>query len=150
MISESEHILIVEDTEADFVKIKRSLKKARLANPIIHIDHGDDALHYLLRTGKYQQDDTWIQPAIVLLDINLPGASGIEILKAVKNTEGIKRVPIIMLTTSDSQEDIDICYENGANSYITKPFSSEGFFEAMGKIREFWFTLNVYPTREDK
>lgn len=139
-IKPSDYILVVEDSEADFFRIERAIKKSIIQNPLIHIDHGDDARDYLLRTGKHADDPSVVTPSLILLDINLPGMNGIEILKIIKKTDGVKRIPVIVMTTSQEEKDIEECYDYGANSYIVKPFSNKGFLEAMDRIGKYWFS----------
>lgn len=141
----NEAILVVEDSKADYIKIERSFKKANFTDPLIHIEHGDDALDYLLRSGSYANDPKWVSPAIVLLDINLPGADGIQILQKTRATDSIRQIPIIMMTTSSDPKDVEQCYLAGANSYIVKPFSNQDFYATMEKIRNYWMSLVTLP-----
>ena len=115
------HIMCVEDSPEDFETIKRAFKKVGMINPIIHFDDGDEALEYLFRKGAYSDSKKYPRPNTILLDLNLPGTDGYEILSEVKQDEALKKIPVIVLTTSSDERDIEKCFQAGANSYIVKP-----------------------------
>lgn len=132
-------ILIIEDSPEDFEAIKRAFKKLGLSNDILHIDNGDDALAYLKENAQKNL------PTLILLDLNLPGTDGRTILTKIKNIDGLKKVPVIVLTTSSDERDINECYNNGANSYIQKPVDLNGFFSGISKLKEYWIEINILP-----
>lgn len=137
-------ILVVEDNPADFFATQRGLRKAGLANEIVHCDNGESALDYLRGQGQWK--DKGHGPAgVILMDINLPGMSGTEVLREVKNDESLRRIPVIMLTTSNDQRDIDLAYSNGANSYVQKPVDLDGFMKALQRLKDYWFELVILP-----
>ncbi len=137
-------ILIVEDSEIDFEATLRALRKNGLGNPIMHCEDGDEALDFLYRRAEHK-DSELERPAIILLDLNMPGTDGREVLEDIKANEELKNIPVIVLTTSTDERDINKCYEYGANSYVQKPVSMDGFLDAVRRIKEFWFEVAVFP-----
>jgi len=141
-------ILIVEDSPEDFETTLRGLKKAGLANPIFRCEDGDDALDYLYRRGKYGSPENSPRPGIILLDLNLPGTDGRDVLKEIKQDPSLKRIPVIVLTTSQDERDIATCYQAGANSYVHKPVGLEGFMTAIQRLTDYWFEIVVFPKND--
>jgi CheY-like chemotaxis protein len=138
-------ILLVEDNKMDIALTLDAFREAHLANKI-HVAHnGEEALQYLFGEGKYSDRITYPLPIIILLDLKMPGIGGIEVLKRVKNTPEIKRIPIIILTSSKEEGDRALSYDYGANSYLVKPVSFDGFLEVVKEVTEYWITLNVEP-----
>lgn len=115
-----QHILIVEDSPADYDVTYRALRKAGLANPIHRCETGDEALDFLFRQGVYAEEGKALRPGIILLDLNLPGTDGSEVLAKIKQTEDLRSILVIILTTSIDERDIERCYQAGANSYVQK------------------------------
>lgn len=143
-IQPSHPILIVEDSEEDFVATERALRKAKLANPIHRCADGDEALDYLFRKGEYANGNT-LRPGIILLDLNLPGTDGREVLEILKADAELCVIPTLVFTTSSDERDIQACYEAGANSYIQKPVSLDGLFAAIQRIKDYWFEIVLLP-----
>ena len=144
-VDASQVILIVEDSPEDYEATERGLRGSGLANPIFHCEDGDEALDFLLRRGKYSDPEKSPRPGIILLDLDLPGTDGHEVLSEIKKNDGIKKTPVVVLTTSTDKRDIVQCYENGASSYIVKPVSFPGFMEAIQRLRDYWFEIVVLP-----
>lgn len=140
--SPNQLILIVEDSEEDFEATKRALSKANLKNPIHRFTEGEDALDFMLKKGKHSTAE---RPGLVLLDLNLPGMDGREVLQEIKGNPSLKSIPVVVLTTSDDKRDIEACYDEGANSYIQKPVNIEGLFEAIARLRDYWFEVVILP-----
>jgi two-component system response regulator len=138
-------IMCVEDSPEDVETIKRAFEKVGMINPFIHFDDGDEALDYLFRKGNYTNPEKSPRPNIILLDLNLPGTDGYEILSEVKNDDVLKKIPVIVLTTSSDERDIEKCFQAGANSYIIKPVSFDGFVDAIKKLKNYWFKISVIP-----
>ena len=137
-------ILLVEDNEGDILLTLEALKEGKLRNNVEVARDGQVALDMLLKVSPYQKSKT---PDLILLDINLPKVDGLEVLTAVKNNETLKRIPVIMLTTSSAETDILKSYNNYANCYITKPISLSNFMEVVSTIEEFWITLVQLPKK---
>ncbi|MBI4389529.1 MAG: response regulator [Nitrospinae bacterium] len=144
-IKENHLILFVEDSDEDYQTTLRAFKKAGLHNPVQRCEDGDEALDYLFRRGKFSDPANSPRPELVLLDLNLPGTDGRDVLIEIKNDQELRRIPIIVLTTSSDERDIDKCYQDGANSYIHKPVNLENFFQAIQKLKDFWFEVAILP-----
>lgn len=145
MISPKQLILVVEDSDEDFEATQRALKKSNLINPVHRCIEGDDALDYLFNRGDYQCHETYPKPGFILLDLNLPGTDGREVLQVIKSDEHLKKIPVVVFTTSSDISDIDSCYEIGANSYVHKPLDLVGLFQAIGRLKDYWFEVVVLP-----
>ncbi len=139
------HILVVEDSPEDFEAMRRAFIKAGLANQINRVEDGDDALDYLHGRGEFSDPERAPRPGLVLLDLNLPGTDGREVLAEIKSDSSLKKIPVIVLTTSNDNRDIDSCYSMGANSYIQKPLDIEGFIRAIALLKEYWFSITLLP-----
>ncbi len=138
-------ILIVEDSDDDYIATIRAFKKANLLNPLQRCTNGDQALDYLYQRGEFSVPDIAPRPGMVLLDLNLPGTDGREVLRVVKSDLSLHQIPIIVLTTSNSEQDISRCYDAGANSYVQKPVDLAGFVEAIARLKEYWLEVAVLP-----
>lgn len=137
-------ILIVEDNSDDEALLLRVLKKHNVKNEIVVVRNGAEALDYLFRNGTYE-DRGDANPAVVLLDLKLPKIDGIEVLKRVRDDERTKRVPVVILTSSDKQEDKIRSYDLGCNSYVRKPLGFDRFTEAVAQLGLYWLILNEPP-----
>jgi CheY-like chemotaxis protein len=133
------HILLVEDNEGDVVLTLDAFEESKIKTNISVVRNGGDALDFLFKRGLYAHVE---KPDLILLDINMPVFSGHEVLKQIKNNDGLKKIPVIMLTTSSAKKDINLSYENHSNSYVIKPIDMEEFLKAILKIEEFWLQLS--------
>ncbi|GJL62022.1 MAG: two-component system response regulator [Nitrospirales bacterium] len=138
-------ILLVEDSPEDYEITVRSLLAAGLSNPIKQCTNGDEALEYLHQRRKNANDSISPLPGMIFLDLNLPGTDGREVLAEIKQDVYLKVIPVIILTTSTDDRDIQACYALGANSYIPKPLDFEGFMKAMSRLKDYWFEVVVMP-----
>lgn len=141
---ESIHILLVEDNEGDILLTSEALEDGKILNKLSVVRDGKEAMDFLDKKGKFIKALT---PDLILLDVNLPKMNGHEVLKYVKQHKDLRRIPVIMLTTSSSQEDIDSSYQNYANCYITKPIEVGDFMNAVNQIEEFWVSLVKLPSK---
>lgn len=132
------HILLVEDNEGDIVLTLEAFEESRILNKFSVVRNGKEALDFLFRRPPYQDAR---EPDIILLDINLPLKSGIEVLQEVKSDALVQHIPVIMLTTSSSERDISLSYKHHANCYITKPVEVTKFLEAVNAIEHFWLQI---------
>jgi two-component system response regulator len=147
-VTKRQTILIVEDSPEDYEATVRAFRKAGLANSIHRCENGDEALDYLLRRGIYADPEKSPRPGIILLDLNLPGLDGREVLTVIKKDSDLKKIPTVVLTTSMDERDIEDCYVNGANSYIHKPVDLNGLMIAIQRLRDYWFEIVVLPKEE--
>jgi CheY-like chemotaxis protein len=142
---EPAHILLVEDNRMDIELTLDAFREAQLSHIIHVVQDGHEALDYLL--GRKQFSDRWAHPlpSFILLDLKLPGLDGFEILRQIKAMPLIKRLPVIILTSSKEEGDRALSYDIGANSYLVKPVSFEGFLAVVQQIEGYWLHLNVAP-----
>jgi two-component system response regulator len=143
--SQSQSILLVEDNQDDYEATCRAFNKANLHNPIVWCKSGRDALDYLRQEGAYKDSRRISRLGLVLLDLNMPGMDGRKTLEAIKQDDALKRTPVIILTTSADERDIQACYQAGANTYVQKPVSFEGLIEAIKRLKAYWFEIALLP-----
>jgi len=140
-------ILLVEDNPGDVRLVKEVMKDAKVAN-ILHVaEDGEEAMAMLRREGKYSGS---VRPDLILLDLNLPGKDGREVLREVKTDENLRLIPVVVLTTSSAEEDIIKSYSDYANSYITKPINLNQFISVVKSIENFWLTIVKLPNGTKK
>lgn len=138
------HILLVEDNEGDILLTTEALEEKKIVNKISVARDGQEALDFILKQGNYKDAPL---PDLILLDVNLPKKNGHEVLQIIKTTESTQQIPVIMLTTSSSEKDINLSYKHHANCYITKPVEAEAFLEAITSIEDFWLTIVKLPKK---
>ena len=138
-------ILLIEDSRMDVELTLDAFREARLANTIRVASTGQAALDYLFGYGPYADRTTYPLPNLILLDLKLPGIDGHMVLRQIKGTPELKRLPVIILTSSKEEGDRALSYDNGANSYLVKPVSFAGFLDVVRQLEDYWFTLNVGP-----
>lgn len=135
-------ILLVEDTAADVILITRSLRKANLVNEIVVANDGREALDYFEGVGRFEGRDTTVPPAVVLLDLKLPRLGGLEVLKYLREHEATQLLPVVILTSSDEEDDIVQALAGGANSYVRKPVEWTHFGEVVQQVGLYWVLVN--------
>ncbi len=135
-------ILIVEDNPGDIRLTIEALKDSKLKNNLHIVENGEDAIAFLKKQGKFQNSP---RPDLILLDLNLPKKNGRDVLAEIKNDPKLRRIPVVVLTTSSAEEDIIRSYDLHANCYITKPVDFEQFIKVVKKIEDFWFTIVKLP-----
>lgn len=145
MNQHSVEILLVEDNVNDAELAIRELKKHNLANNLVHVTDGEQALEFIFGTGNYEGRSIDQVPKLVLLDIQMPKINGLEVLQKIKSNPVTKKMPVVILTSSKEDPDIQKCYDLGANSYIVKPVNFEGFAEAIKNLGFYWLLLNQSP-----
>lgn len=138
-------IVIIEDNPNDAELMLRSLRKNNLANSMIVLEDGEQALDYLFRRGQYADSDSSEGPKVVFLDLKLPKVDGLEVLKQVKSNMQTKKIPVIIVTSSKEDPDIATAYELGANSYIVKPVNFNNFVETINQLGMYWLLVNETP-----
>ncbi|MDD2331157.1 MAG: response regulator [Candidatus Cloacimonetes bacterium] len=138
-------ILLIEDNPSDVELTRRALTKSRIKNNLIVMEDGEDALDYLFCRGAFANRDPYDLPTIVLLDLHLPKVDGFEVLKAIRHSDITRRMPVVILTSSNEEVDVATCYDNGANSYIRKPVDFNQFVEAVNHLGLYWLVINEKP-----
>jgi two-component system response regulator len=143
----SVEVLLIEDNQNDAELTIRELKKHNMANKLVHVKDGEEALDFIFATGKFAGiRDIAYPPKVILLDIQMPKVNGIEVLQKIKSDPQTRTTPVVMLTSSKEDPDIQKCYDLGANSYIVKPVNFEGFAEAIRNLGFYWLLLNQPPS----
>ena len=141
-------VVVIEDSDEDFYTFRRIIEKLdifdNIYHPLLRFDNGDDAFDYLLREGEYAEL-TAPRPKLVLLDLNLPGTDGRDIIKGVRRVPHLQSLPIVVLTTSQSPQDIETCYASGANGYVLKRVGIQATQDTLQALVRYWFAISVLP-----
>jgi two-component system response regulator len=141
MIKEIRTIMLVEDSDADAEMTIDALRQAKLANPIVHVEDGVEALDYLFARGDFAGKANGI-PAVVLLDIKMPRLDGIEVLREIRGSEKFRHLPVVILSSSREETDLARSWDLGVNAYVVKPVNAGQFFEAVQTLGQFWAVMN--------
>jgi CheY-like chemotaxis protein len=142
---DSKVILLVEDNASDVGLTQRAFAKAHIANELVVAEDGEQALDYLWGNGSYSGRNLSGLPAVILLDLNLPGISGLEVLRQIRGDARTRRVPVVILTTSKEDQDLAAGYDLGVNSYVRKPVDFNQFAAAVQQLGLYWLVLNEAP-----
>ncbi|MEW6127289.1 MAG: response regulator [Acidobacteriota bacterium] len=142
-------ILIAEDDPDDRVLAKDAFEESRLLNDVRFVEDGVELMNYLENKGKYSDGNESPRPSIILLDLNMPKKDGREALKEIKNNPALRRIPVVVMTTSKAEEDIFRSYDLGASSYITKPVTFEGLVDVIKTLGKYWVEVVELPTQSD-
>ena len=145
MIGDPVLVMLIEDNADHAELIIRTLEEHRIANKVRHFFDGQTALDYLHQRGEFSDPATSIRPQVILLDLRLPRVDGIEILKAIKQDDTLKCIPVVILTTSEAEKDVVRAYHNHANSYLVKPVGFEEFKQLMDNLGHYWLNWNTHP-----
>ena len=140
-------ILIAEDSPADAEMAIDALRDARLANPIVHVEDGVEALDFLMRRGVYANREEGL-PAVLLLDIKMPRMDGLEVLQRIRAEDELKRLPVVILSSSREESDLARSWDLGVNAYVVKPVDVDQFFNAVKTLGTFWAGINQAPELE--
>lgn len=138
-------IILVEDNLSDADLITRALAKSNVANKILHLKDGQEALDYLFSEGKWKGIKTSNLTKLILLDLKMPKISGLEVLRKIKSNEETKKIPVVVLTSSKEDPDIQECYKLGVNSYVVKPLGFDEFSKTVSQLGLYWMLLNQHP-----
>ena len=141
-------ILLVEDDQAHAEIVKRNLQEMRVVNKIIHMEDGQEALDFLYRKEPYENKEEYPDPELILMDLRLPKVDGIEVIKIIKSDPELKGIPLVVLTTSESESDILGAYSNGAGSYLVKPFDFSKFSKLLETFGYYWLAWNRFPNNK--
>jgi CheY-like chemotaxis protein len=145
MIGEPILVMLVEDNPDHAELVMRTLENHRIANKIRHFTDGQTALDYLLRRAEFSDPASTPRPHVILLDLRLPRVDGLEVLKAIKEDQALKGIPVVILTTSEAEKDVARAYNNHANSYLVKPLGYEEFRKLMEDLGFYWLGWNIHP-----
>jgi CheY-like chemotaxis protein len=140
-------ILLIEDNPAHAELIWRNFDAHRIANRLVHVPDGEAALNYLFRRGAYADPAQSPRPHLILLDLQLPKIDGLEVLKAIKASQELRPIPVVILTTSNSEQDVMRAYRQQVNSYLVKPVDFDQFTQLMETLGFYWLTWNYDPWR---
>ena len=138
-------VLLVEDNASDAEMTTRALKKNNLSNKLLHLTDGSEALDFIFAEGAYSGRQVGSIPKVILLDLKMPKISGIEVLRRIKTDERTRKIPVVMLTSSKEDPDIEACYALGVNSYVVKPVDFNEFQKAISNVGLFWLIINQPP-----
>lgn len=138
-------ILLVEDNQDDAGLVMRALKKHNLANNLYHLSDGAEALDFIFAKGIYAERKVEDKPKVILLDIKMPKVDGLQVLKAIREDERTKFIPVVMMTSSKEERDIVESYKLGTNSYVVKPVDFDNFSKAVADLGFYWLLLNQVP-----
>lgn len=135
--------LLVEDNPDDIMITKRAFAKGHIKNKLYIAQNGEEAIDFFRKRGKFKDAPT---PSLVLLDLKMPKLNGFEVLKEIKSDEKLRSIPIVVLTSSEREKDIEEAYKMGCNSYIVKPINFENFIKTVMEIKEYWLTISRVPS----
>ncbi len=142
-------ILIAEDNEDHVILLKRALQKGAVLNPVFVVSDGEEAIAYLKGEGKFADRYEYPLPSLLLLDLKMPNKNGFEVLQWIRQQPGLRRLRVVVLTTSDDPSDIDRAYEMGANSFMVKPLEKEQFFGLTEAIKGYWLWMSATPQLDE-
>jgi CheY-like chemotaxis protein len=138
-------ILLVEDNASDVALLKRGFDKAGVLNPIVRLKDGNDALAYLAGVGPYADRNEFPLPALILLDLKMPGMTGLQLLQWMRGQRDVRRIPVVVLTSSEDRMTVNAAYDAGANSYLLKPGDPSEIGNLVEAIQTYWIELNHSP-----
>lgn len=145
MLNTEIQILLVEDNKSDAMLTIRALKKHNLANNLIHLIDGEQALEYIFGTGEFAGRNIEHKPKVIFLDLKMPKVSGLEVLRAIKSDERTKLIPVVMMTSSKEEKDIIESHQLGVNSYVVKPVGFDNFSKTIAELGFYWLVVNNTP-----
>ena len=138
-------LLIIEDSDEDFAALTRMIAKAHVSNPVYRCEDGEEALDFLYHQGEYQDKSLAPRPSLIILDLNLPGTDGREVLAEVKQDQDLQRIPIVIFSTSSNPKDVDACYRYGISGYLVKPMGTDHLNKLVKTFLEYWFQVVELP-----
>ncbi|MFQ4145949.1 response regulator [Chlorogloeopsis sp. ULAP02] len=138
-------LLVVEDSHEDFKMLQRLMRRMAVQNPIYRCSSGDEVFDFLYQEGNYQNPDLAPRPSVILLDLNLPGIDGRNVLERLKQDTTFREIPIVVFTTSAHPKDVEFCYEKGANGYLIKPMDAQELRKIIQAFVDYWLEVNTPP-----
>lgn len=143
-------ILMADDDEEDRMLTQKAFELNRLGNDLRFVEDGEDLLDYLHQRGKYADPASAPRPGLILLDLNMPRLDGREALAAIKSDPSLRRIPVVVMTTSEADQDIARSYDLGANSYVTKPVTFDSLAQVIKALDQYWFEIVALPEGDDR
>ncbi|MBW4617118.1 MAG: response regulator [Desmonostoc vinosum HA7617-LM4] len=151
MISKTaQPLLVIEDSDEDYEALRRVMQRQAVVNPVFRCTDGDEALDFLYRTGSYTDPQIAPRPSVILLDLNLPGTDGREVLEQIKQSKDLKNIPVVIFTTSSNPRDIEICYRYCVASYILKPIDIKRLVQTIQCFIDYWLDIVILPDAVSK
>ena len=141
-------LLIIEDSDEDFAALTRMIAKAHIPNPVYRCEDGEEALDFLYHEGEYEDESISPRPSLIVLDLNLPGTDGREVLTELKQDKNLQTIPVVIFSTSSNPKDVDICYRYGVTGYIVKPMDTNRLNKLVQTFLDYWFQAVELPTSE--
>lgn len=138
-------VLIIEDSDEDFTTLVRMISKANITNPVYRCEDGEEALDFLYQKGEYADETIAPRPSLILLDLNLPGTDGREVLATLKQNQDLQMIPVVIFSTSSNPKDVKACYSQGVSGYIVKPMNIERLNQLVTTFLEYWFQAVELP-----
>lgn len=142
-------ILLVEDNPADVEITIEAFRRSHKGNRLFVCRDGEEALDFIYQRGKFSKPGSAPRPDLILMDLNLPGKSGAEVIRHIKHCDQMKDIPVVVLTTSDRDEDVARCYKFGANNYLTKPVQFDDCLKLVEEIQQYWLDISKLPPKPD-
>jgi CheY-like chemotaxis protein len=139
-------LLVIEDSDEDFAALIRTINKAQISNPVYRCEDGEEALEFLYREGEYEDESLSPRPSLIVLDLNLPGTDGREVLAELKQNQDLKTIPIVIFSTSSNPKDVDACYRQGISGYLVKPMNTERLNQLVQTFLDYWFKTVELPS----
>ncbi|MGK7950819.1 MAG: response regulator [Xenococcaceae cyanobacterium] len=139
-------LLIIEDSDEDFTALTRMMNKAQIPNPIYRCEDGEEALDFLYHEGEYEDESLAPRPSLIVLDLNLPGTDGREVLAELKQDRDLQTIPVVIFSTSSNPRDINACYRQGISGYIVKPMNTNRLDRLVQTFLEYWFKTVELPS----
>jgi len=146
----AQSLLVIEDSDEDFEALCRIMRREAVINPIFRCTDGDEALDFLYHTGAYTDSQKFPSPSIILLDLNLPGTDGREVLEQIKQDRSLKNIPVVVFTTSSNPKDIEVCYRYCIASYILKPIDINRLVQTIQSFITYWLDIVILPDTVSK
>jgi CheY-like chemotaxis protein len=140
-------LLVVEDSDEDFEALRRIMRQSAVTTPVYRCLDGDEALDFLNHTGEYCDRTAVPRPSVILLDLNLPGTDGRDVLKQIKQDSELQIIPVVVFTTSSNPKDIEVCYQYGVSGYIIKPIDVNKLKKGIQTFIDYWFQTVILPER---
>jgi CheY-like chemotaxis protein len=138
-------LLIIEDSDEDFEALSRMMAQHEIVNPVYRCVDGEEALEFLYRQGSYNDSNLYPRPSLIVLDLNLPGTDGREVLAELKQDKNLKTIPVVIFTTSSNPKDVEGCYQYGVNGYLIKPMDTQRLRQLVQIFLDYWFEAVTLP-----